>query len=83
MADRRVPLASIPSPPASGLYLGPLDVHVYGLMHVVGIALASWITIRRWEAAAGNRALVSSGWSWLVSCAVLVMTPAANWAARP
>src|SRR5260221_524106 len=33
-------LAFIPSPPAGGIHLGPLFVHVYGLMYVIGIAQA-------------------------------------------
>jgi len=58
MGFLRVPLASIPSPPANGVRLGPLFIHVYGLMYVVGIALAIWITRRRWAAAGGDPALV-------------------------
>jgi prolipoprotein diacylglyceryl transferase len=71
MVGRRVPLASFPSPPASGFHLGPLDVHVYGLMYVVGIALAIWITIRRWEAAGGNRALVYDVALWAVPAGIV------------
>ena len=44
--------AFIPSPPTNGLHVGPLDVHLYGLMYVVGIALAMIITMRRWRPAA-------------------------------
>jgi phosphatidylglycerol---prolipoprotein diacylglyceryl transferase len=31
----------IPSPPASGIHVGPVYVHVYGLMYLVGITLRS------------------------------------------
>ena len=51
-------LASIPSPGSSGFQLGPFEVHVYGLLYVVGLALAVWITVRRWVAAGGSRELV-------------------------
>jgi prolipoprotein diacylglyceryl transferase len=51
-------LASIPSPASSGLQLGPFEVHVYGLMYVVGLAAAVLITARRWEAQGGSRATV-------------------------
>ncbi len=44
-------LAFIPSPPANGIHVGPLFLHVYGLMYVIGIALAVVITARRWETA--------------------------------
>jgi prolipoprotein diacylglyceryl transferase len=47
----RSSFAFIPSPPANGIRVGPLFLHVYGLMYVIGIALAAAITIRRWEAA--------------------------------
>jgi prolipoprotein diacylglyceryl transferase len=50
--------ASIPSPASSGFHLGPLDVHAYGLMYVVGLALAVLISVRRWEARGGSRELV-------------------------
>ena len=32
----RSTLAFIPSPPDNGIHLGPLYVHVYGLMYVIG-----------------------------------------------
>jgi len=51
-------LASIPSPASSGFHLGPFEAHVYGLMYVVGLALAVLITVRRWEARGGSRELV-------------------------
>ncbi len=35
-----LPLSFIPSPSVNGFHLGPLFIHVYGLMYVVGIALA-------------------------------------------
>jgi prolipoprotein diacylglyceryl transferase len=51
-------LASIPSPPANGLHLGPLFVHAYGLAYAVGIAAAIWIARRRWQAQGGDPNLV-------------------------
>jgi prolipoprotein diacylglyceryl transferase len=51
-------IASIPSPGASGIGVGPFEIHVYGLMYAVGLALAILITIRRWEARGGSRDLV-------------------------
>jgi phosphatidylglycerol---prolipoprotein diacylglyceryl transferase len=55
---------SIPSPASSGFHLGPFDVHVYGLLYVVGLAAAVAITIRRWEAQGGSRALVYDVAMW-------------------
>ena len=59
-------LAFIPSPPESGVHLGPLFVHVYGLMYVIGLALAASIPARRWEAAGSDRALVYDVAVWAV-----------------
>jgi len=56
----------IPSPPADGFHIGPAYIHAYGLMYVIGIALAIWITRRRWRAAGGDPALVSDVALWAV-----------------
>jgi prolipoprotein diacylglyceryl transferase len=64
-------LAFIPSPPASGIHLGPLFVHVYGLMYVIGIALAVAITARRWAAAGGDRSLVYDVVLWAVPAGII------------
>jgi prolipoprotein diacylglyceryl transferase len=50
--------AFIPSPPAGGLHLGPLEIHVYGLMYAVGVFAAVALTSRLWERRGGDRALV-------------------------
>ncbi|MGH3304459.1 MAG: prolipoprotein diacylglyceryl transferase [Streptosporangiaceae bacterium] len=71
MALLPVPLAFIPSPPANGVHLGPLDIHVYSLMYVIGIALAIWITIRRWTAAGGDRSLVYDVAIWAVPAGII------------
>jgi prolipoprotein diacylglyceryl transferase len=57
-------IGSIPSPNSSGFHLGPFDVHVYGLMYMVGLAAAVAIAIRRWEAVGGSRALVYDVAMW-------------------
>ncbi len=56
--------SAIPSPASSGFQLGPFEVHVYGLMYVVGLAAAVLIAIRRWEAVGGSRALVYDVAMW-------------------
>jgi prolipoprotein diacylglyceryl transferase len=61
----------IPSPPVSGFHLGPLLVHFYGLMYVVGIALAIVITRRRWRAMGGNPALVGDVALWAVPAGII------------
>jgi len=57
-------LASIPSPSADGLELGPLTVRVYGLMFLLGLLAAVAITARRWERRGGERALVHEVALW-------------------
>jgi prolipoprotein diacylglyceryl transferase len=48
----------IPSPSSNGFHVGPLFVHAYGLMYVVGVSAAIALTIRRWEKRGGSRDLV-------------------------
>jgi prolipoprotein diacylglyceryl transferase len=54
----------IPSPPISGFHFGPLFVHFYGLMYVVGIALAIYIARRRLAVSGGNPDLVYDVACW-------------------
>jgi prolipoprotein diacylglyceryl transferase len=46
-------LSYIPSPPTSGIPIGPVRLHFYGLMIAIGIAAAVWLAQRRWEAIGG------------------------------
>jgi len=64
-------LAFIPSPSTNGFHLGPLDIHVYGLMYVVAITLAVIITRRRWRAVGGNPDLVSDVALWAVPAGII------------
>ena len=42
----------------NGFHIGPAYIHFYGLMYVVGITLAIFITQRRWKAHGGDPGLV-------------------------
>ena len=64
-------VAFIPSPPVNGFHVGPLYLHFYGLMYVIAIALAIWITGRRWQAAGGDRALVGDVALWVVPAGII------------
>ena len=64
-------LTFIPSPATNGFHLGPLDIHVYGLMYVVAITLAVIITRRRWRAVGGNPDLVSDVALWAVPAGII------------
>ena len=41
-------IASIPSPENGVLHLGPLPLHLYGLIIASGVLLAAWLAERRW-----------------------------------
>jgi prolipoprotein diacylglyceryl transferase len=41
-------VGSIPSPSSGEIELGPVQVHAYGLMLLLGIIAATWLTGRRW-----------------------------------
>ena len=49
-----VPLASIPSPSQGEIELGPLTLHAYGLMLLLGILAATWLTGLRWRRGSGR-----------------------------
>jgi prolipoprotein diacylglyceryl transferase len=47
-------LAYLPSPSANGLSIGPLRLHVYGLLIAVGILAAVWMAQRQWTRIGGR-----------------------------
>jgi prolipoprotein diacylglyceryl transferase len=57
-------VASIPSPSANGLQIGPLELRAYGILYVVALLAAVAITTRRWEAHSGSRELVQEVALW-------------------
>ena len=66
-----VPQASIPSPSINSIHLGPLDIHFYALMYLVGIALAIMLTRRRWRAVGGDPELVGEIALWAVPAGII------------
>jgi prolipoprotein diacylglyceryl transferase len=42
-------LASIPSPSSGTIDLGPITLHIYGVLLAIGVIVASMITERRWK----------------------------------
>jgi prolipoprotein diacylglyceryl transferase len=63
--------AYIPSPSINSFHIGPLDVHFYALMYLVGIALAIILTRRRWAAVGGNPELVGDIAIWVVPAGIV------------
>ena len=67
----RTPLAFIPSPPVNGIHIGPLFIHYYGLMYVIGITLAVLITQRRVRRMGGDPSLVGDVALWSVPAGII------------
>jgi prolipoprotein diacylglyceryl transferase len=61
----------IPSPSISGFHIGPVEIHFYALMYLVGIVLAIWITRRRWLAKGGDPDLVGDVAIWAVPAGIV------------
>jgi prolipoprotein diacylglyceryl transferase len=61
---RVVTLAAIPSPSESGVRLGPLFVHAYGLMYVIGVLAAVALTRALWTRRGGDRDVVADVALW-------------------
>ena len=64
-------LASIPSPSSGTLELGPITIHMYGLMLLAGIAACIWITGRRWVARGGDWDLIFRVAVWGVGAGIV------------
>ena len=64
-------LASIPSPPTGVYKVGPLTIHMYGVMLLLAIAACVWLTGRRWVAWGGDWDLVFRVALWGVIAGVI------------
>ncbi|WP_115686472.1 prolipoprotein diacylglyceryl transferase [Corynebacterium senegalense] len=51
-------LANIPSPPQGVWHLGPVPVRAYALCIITGVAVALWLTLRRYAARGGDPEVV-------------------------
>ncbi|MGI8753552.1 MAG: prolipoprotein diacylglyceryl transferase [Acidimicrobiales bacterium] len=57
-------VASIPSPPANGISIGPLKLHIYGLCIAAGIGVAVVVAQRWWEKIGGKPGTMSTLAVW-------------------
>jgi prolipoprotein diacylglyceryl transferase len=63
--------AYIPSPSINSFNIGPLVIHFYALMYLVGITIAVIMTRRRWRAVGGNPDLVGEIALWSVPAGIV------------
>ena len=59
--------ASIPSPSFREIGFGGFDVRIYALTLLTGVAVAAWLTMRRWKAQGGDPDLVLEVTLWSVA----------------
>jgi prolipoprotein diacylglyceryl transferase len=64
-------LGSIPSPHSGNLHLGPLTIHMYGVMLLLGIVAAIALTGYRWTRRGGEWDLVFRAAVWGVAAGVV------------
>ena len=58
--------ASIPSPAANTIEIGPLTVHFYGIMIGIGVLVAAIVTTRRYEKFGGDSSILDRVILWTV-----------------
>ncbi|MBU1225887.1 MAG: prolipoprotein diacylglyceryl transferase [Actinobacteria bacterium] len=59
-------LASIPSPSFNTFEIGPLTIHVYGILMGLGVATAYILTVTRYERFGGDRRIAERAAFWAV-----------------
>jgi phosphatidylglycerol---prolipoprotein diacylglyceryl transferase len=64
-------IASFPSPSSGTLDVGPITIHMYGLMLLLGIAAAIWLTGVRWVRLGGDWDLVFRVAVWGVAAGIV------------
>src|SRR5258708_10615530 len=64
-------LGSIPSPHSNVVHLGPLTIHMYGVMLLLAIFAAVWLTAVRWKRLGGEFDLVVRVTVWGVAFGVI------------
>ena len=59
-------IAYLPGPPSNGVSIGPLRLHLYGLLIAAGVAAAAWWAQRRWERRGGQPGTMAKLAIWAV-----------------
>ena len=63
--------ASIPAPSVRQIELGPFEIRLYALTLLGGVAVATWLTMRRWTARGGDADLVFEVALWSVLAGIV------------
>ena len=71
MAPVSALLASIPSPPTGVYHVGPLTIHMYGVMLLLAIAACIWLTGTRWVRWGGDWDLIYRMSIWGVIAGII------------
>jgi len=71
MAAMGAVIASIPSPPTGVYHVGPFTIHMYGVMLLLAIAAAVWLTGKRWVKFGGEWDLVYRVTIWGVIAGII------------
>jgi phosphatidylglycerol---prolipoprotein diacylglyceryl transferase len=64
-------LGYLPSPPGNGISIGPLHLHVYGLLIALGVVAAAWLAQRRWEQRGGQPGTMAKIALWAVPAGLI------------
>ena len=56
----------LPSPPSNGVSIGPVRLHLYGLLIAAAVVAAAWLAQRRWEASGGPPGTMAKLAVWAV-----------------
>lgn len=64
-------ILSIPSPPISGVQLGPLFIHFYALCLITGMAAGWMVAVRRWTARGGRPDDFETVLLWAIPLAIV------------
>jgi len=59
-------IGSIPSPSDGVIKIGPLSIHMYGVMIALGVIVAVYLAERRWKARGGDPGAITDMAIWLV-----------------